>query len=510
MSFRRHILNIAHPLLGFVLLVSVHACSLAQIFPTQDSGDPATTDPTPTNAQPSTADLAMATVQIIALGRSDLIRDALWSGSGAIISPEGLILTNAHVVDNRAGEYTSLGIGMTMRTDQPSELQYLAEIAAVDYELDLAIIRIISDIYGEPIDVSLPFVRLGDSDRVEIGDQLRILGYPSIGGETISFTEGAVSGFSLERGIEGRAWIKTDATIAGGSSGGMGVNQVGELVGVATIVTSGSLEGDNVDCRPLADTNQDGRIDQRDTCIPVGGFINALRPVNLVEPLLQAVQAGEAYVAAGPPFMQASDRFDTSDIRLDEMVFSTAVTNDDHPASVVDVILEPTKDLYVFWDYEGLENGMTWGVYWYLDQVYLSEGSLENRRWSGGSAGNWWASLNSDAGLAPGLYEVVIEIEGEVWATEAIFVGESRERVLFEIDNQSELAVCYVMISPTLAQNWGPDELGPTEVIQSGQQRSFDIPAGEYDLWMLDCDFNTLSEEYGLMLDRDGGYILGE
>ena len=52
-----------------------------------------------------------------------------------------------------------------------------------------------------------------------------------------------------------------------------------------------------MDCRVLADTNLDGRINQYDICIPVGGFINALRPVNLARPLIDEARR---ILIAGP------------------------------------------------------------------------------------------------------------------------------------------------------------------------------------------------------------------
>lgn len=64
----------------------------------------------------------------------------------------------------------------------------------------------------------------------------RAMGYPGIGGEMTTFTKGVVSDFTCERGVEGRAFIKTDATIAGGNSGGLVANQQGESVGVPTQV----------------------------------------------------------------------------------------------------------------------------------------------------------------------------------------------------------------------------------------------------------------------------------
>ncbi len=95
------------------------------------------------------------------------------------------------------------------------------------------------------------------------------------------------------------AYIKTSATIAGGNSGGLAVNERGELIGVPTAVGSGDLEDDIVDCRALLDTNRDGYIDENDTCVPTGGFINALRPINLARELILAAQQGQVAIETG-------------------------------------------------------------------------------------------------------------------------------------------------------------------------------------------------------------------
>src|SRR3990172_273808 len=202
-------------------------------------------------------DLARAVVQIQALDAGD---QAVWHGSGTLISEDGLVLTNGHVVDERFDEYDHLGVAITEKTEDPPELKYVAEIAAVDYALDLAVVRIAEDLEGAAVDETFPFVATGNSDAVEIGDEVRILGYPGIGGETITFTDGVVSGFTAERSVGGRAWIKTDATIAGGHSRGAAVDASGKLIGVPTITGSGS-EASAVDCRQIEDTNRDGTID---------------------------------------------------------------------------------------------------------------------------------------------------------------------------------------------------------------------------------------------------------
>lgn len=219
-----------------------------------------------------------------------------WSGSGSIISPEGLILTNAHVVlPDRESPVDFLLVAMTENPDEAPVPAYYAEVVQADVGLDFAVLRIITDLYGEDVDadsLNLPHVTVGDSDELSLGDELTILGYPGIGGDTITLTGGKVSGFTGEAAYGNRAFIKTNATMAGGNSGGLAVNESGELVGVPTQLGYGGKE-DVIDCRILADTNGDGVVDELDGCIPTGGFINSLRPVNLAWPLIEKAMRGE-------------------------------------------------------------------------------------------------------------------------------------------------------------------------------------------------------------------------
>ncbi len=232
-------------------------------------------------------------------------------GSGTVLTRDGLILTNYHVVDvsdlvKQARNDRNIRILegkmvvlFTRQPDQPPVAMFIADVVDALPDLDLAVVRITSDLSGQEIDpdsLDLPFIELGDSDTVEIEDVLRIYGYPTIGGNTITFTRGNVSGFDSERGVKGRAWIKTDATISGGNSGGTALNDAGQLVGVPTQAAVSSAQ--NVtDCRRIQDTNGDGRIDDSDTCIPIGGFINALRPVNLAREMIEAALSERS---AGP------------------------------------------------------------------------------------------------------------------------------------------------------------------------------------------------------------------
>lgn len=459
----------------------------------------------PTPGPVAVRDLARAVVQIQAL---DSGGDPVWSGSGTFISKDGLILTNAHVIDDRSLEYDSLAVATTVETDLPPELNYVAQIAAVDYALDLAVVRVVSDLDGGDITEDFPFVPRGDSEAVEIGDNIRILGYPGIGGDTITFTNGVVSGFTSERSIGGRAWIKTDATITGGNSGGLAVDAAGRLIGVPTIVGSGANE-ETVDCRYITDTNRDGDVDDADNCVPVGGFINGLRPVNLAAPLIDAAISREEYVSPIETEAEPAGGFDTGSVFISGMVFADGVTEDDEPTEVRDAMPSGLTEVCGFWDYEGMEDGMSWEALWFIDGELSEDGSIVGDTWVGGESGNWWACiLDEEQGLSDGLYELIISVEDEHQGSRAIFVGGEHPPIELEVENISSFPICYIYISPSGAQNWGFDYLGIDEAIATGEKKKFDIAAGLYDLLIEDCDENELVDERDLSITEDSVYTV--
>jgi S1-C subfamily serine protease len=239
-------------------------------------------------------------VQIVAI--IDLDGDYVegWTGSGTIISEDGLILTNAHVVlSDRYYDVVDLIVSITREEDQPPEQMFYADVIQADAQLDLAVIKVRSDLSGGAANfasLGIQPVPIGDSNSLSLGDSITIIGYPGIGGETITLTRGEVSGFTSEEPYGNRAYVKTSATIAGGNSGGLAANDEGEIVGVPSAVGTGDIEDEFVDCRRLADTNRDGAIDEYDNCVPTGGFINALRPVQLALPMIQAAQSGQVAI----------------------------------------------------------------------------------------------------------------------------------------------------------------------------------------------------------------------
>jgi len=387
-------------------------------------------DPTSLQALPrATVQRAMkAVVEIVAIeeGAGGVIV-AKWGGSGTIVSEDGLILTNCHVAfpgamrNDPELDHDGLVIGITTRSDEPPRYAYIAEVVQYDASLDLAVIQITHTFDGSPVvaaELNLPTVPLGDSDELEIGDGLSIFGYPSIGGETLTLTTGNVSGFNRERGVEGRAWIKTDATIAGGNSGGMALSDQGELVGVPTRAGAGGVDK-TVDCRPIADTNGDGVINDKDNCVPIGGFLNALRPVNLAKPLIDAAKLGLGPQPA--PSVGGPTKRPTGTPQVSGTLFAPAVDDCDQPVSVVDSFPSGTEEIYLFFDYSNFQDGTAWQPVLYYNgkedpdvwPVYA---------WSGGESGSWWISLSNDP-LADGEYEFVLQYDDEKIESASVEVG---------------------------------------------------------------------------------------
>jgi serine protease Do len=154
-------------------------------------------------------------------------RPRLGSGSGFIVSPDGYILTNNHVVENA----TRVTVTMTDRRE------FEATVVGRDPNTDVAVLKV------EARD--LPTVAFGDSDALEVGDWVLALGYPLSIGETV--TAGIVSAKGKSIGIMQRNqdaaaplehFIQTDAAINPGNSGGPLVNLRGEVIGINTAIAS--------------------------------------------------------------------------------------------------------------------------------------------------------------------------------------------------------------------------------------------------------------------------------
>jgi serine protease Do len=392
------------------LVLVIPACIIGT--PTPSGPTQAAATPGAQNPEPSTlsrTDLIKATVQIYGLQTKNGKLTPIYIGSGTIISPTGLILTNAHIASPAAQgdaefEPDALAIGLMDQEDVPPVFLYFAKVRAVDGYMDLAVIQITSTLDGADVDpnsLNLPFVPLGNSDDLHIGDHINIFGFPGIGGDTITFTDGSVSGFTAEENLGDRAWIKTNATIAGGNSGGLAANDTGHIIGIPTIASSGAA-GDITDCRVVQDTNGDGVLDSRDTCIPIGGFINGLRPINLALPLIQAAKLGQAYASpyAGPskPISHGTGSESFSDITW------YSATNDCQAQDPVTSYPSGTSAMAAAFSFNGMTDGEPWAEKWMVDgqELYSSQYA-----WSSGQQGDTFTCLyNSQDAMPEGNYHL--------------------------------------------------------------------------------------------------------
>jgi serine protease Do len=139
-------------------------------------------------------------------------------GSGVIVSPEGYILTNNHVVDGATD----------VRVTLPDRREFKATVIGTDARTDIALLKIDAS--------NLPAITVGNSSKLQVGDSVLAIGNPYGVGQTVTMGIVSATGRS-DLGIEEyEDFIQTDAPINPGNSGGALVNDRGELVGINTAI----------------------------------------------------------------------------------------------------------------------------------------------------------------------------------------------------------------------------------------------------------------------------------
>ena len=154
--------------------------------------------------------------------RSDMQQQQTGLGSGVIVSPDGYVLTNNHVVEG--ADAIEVVLQDARRTT--------AQVIGTDPESDLAVLKLTLD--------KLPVMTLGNSDALQVGDQVLAIGNPFGVGQTV--TSGIVSALGRNQlGINTfENFIQTDAAINPGNSGGALVDVNGNLLGINTAIYSRS------------------------------------------------------------------------------------------------------------------------------------------------------------------------------------------------------------------------------------------------------------------------------
>ena len=330
----------------------------------------------------ATVDLVNATVQILMVATIGGQEQAYGWGSGTIISANGMILTNAHVAmptaaglgvyeadPTPAADPEDLIVAIIESEDRPAVPTYRATVVSADGYLDAAVIQIDRDLAGQPLangSLSLPTVPIGDSAALHVGDPMTVVGFPGIGGDTISLSSGRVSGFLGDDRIGDRAWIKTDAVVSGGNSGGLAANEAGELIGIPTR----------------------GRDD-------VGGY-SWVRPIALVMPLIEGAQAGRRTVDS-PYLVPGTGR---ESLLLDTWTDSEA----ECPArNRLTAYPSGTRNIIAALDHSGFASGEDIIRQWRIDGEVVFRGGFQLGE-GAESGGCLFTYIYSDRGLPDGTY----------------------------------------------------------------------------------------------------------
>lgn len=330
----------------------------------------------------------LATVQVIVpvAGEADLYS----TGSGTVLSVDGLILTNYHVMGeietstlyNETG-FAGIAVNPTNLRSAPV-LKYAARLIGGDPLLDLALLQIVGlleDINAPlPANLGLTAITVGDSEALEIGDEINAFGFPGIGGDTVTFTSGRLSGF-LDEDKDGYSeWLKVDLNINHGNSGGLATNDRGEMIGVPTAgVTDMGMIG----------LVRDGNLAME--------FVKR----TLLQPQTNSPSSPNAAYVSNVQFARSIDSHGQP--RRPDVRFPSA-----------------TDTIYATFNYGNFSANSNFAFNWYHNGFRIYNDLIV---WTYGSEGNTWVDLYNENGLDDGFYEVEISLNGTRLHRSGVTVG---------------------------------------------------------------------------------------
>ena len=196
--------------------------------------------------------------------RGDREQTQIGTGSGVIITEDGYIVTNNHVIQD------ATELEVTLNNNK----SYKAKLVGTDSKMDIALLKIEAD-------EKLPYTFFGDSDEIKVGEWVLAVGNPYNLNSTV--TAGIISAKARNLANDGiQSFIQTDAAVNPGNSGGALVNTRGELIGINTMISSptGSYTGysfavpSNITRKIIEDLMQFGNV-QRGVLGIEGGEMNS-------------------------------------------------------------------------------------------------------------------------------------------------------------------------------------------------------------------------------------------
>ncbi|RUO34375.1 hypothetical protein CWE13_12165 [Aliidiomarina shirensis] len=180
------------------------------------------------------------------------VADGAGSGSLLIRNNEVLVLTNKHVMEG----FNEADIAVLSDLNAPAELKFKAELKGFSDGYDIAVLRIVSDLEGNPItpedllqgQYGFPFSELtlaAPATETRRGEHVGVFGYPGVVEDEMVYTTGIISAvqYGEYKGQRLPLWYRTNAEISPGNSGGTVVNSRGEFIGIPSYVANQEVTG---------------------------------------------------------------------------------------------------------------------------------------------------------------------------------------------------------------------------------------------------------------------------
>lgn len=341
--------------------------------------------------------------------------------SGSMLDEEGYILTNFHCIgypddgiqdddlDSMGLEpgdfFNSKALSVIAVTDDPRKLPkptYVAQALSTDPVLDIAVLKVIALFNSkQQIGDTLPVVTmpLSDSDSVQTLDDVVVVGYPGIAGDTVTATEGRISGFLDEDGDDVFDWFKTDVLVNQGNSGGSALNEKGELVGIPT--------------QRLRDNS--------------GNVIYLIRPVNRAVAYIEEarrVGASGGQIATPSNNTPSTPTQTTGRGSFGEITFGEGFDDNSGITDEASAFASGIAEVHAGLPYQNMRDGTPWSYTWqYEGQDVTGEEDLE---WDFGASGVLDLSLSGKRGLSDGEYNLQVYLRGDLAQEAGFTVGKQQ------------------------------------------------------------------------------------
>lgn len=387
--------------------------------PTTTTVAPTTLPPTTTTTIPTPDALARSVVRVFGMRPDD--RKCI-SGSAVVVSADGLLLTNQHVTTSDLCDIVDFVVAVAPSADAGAVDRYRASLVAAGDTLDLAVLRVDRDLGGEPTVPQLTPALMGDANTLQLTDRVTAFGYPRASSDpdsgeySVTASSGTVIGF-----LDERKWIKIDADIEPGNSGGGLFDARGRLVGIPTRSYTGTTFGQ-----------------ARSVNLAAGLIAAATAPPPAPPPPAETAPPTEPPTAPPPPTEPPTEPPSVPPTRSPQVRFTPSTLAPGTPApplppgfdpgtvTVRSVVVAPGKvdgrpatgsfspgitQVCVFWRTTGLAEGAPQHGRWYLDGVLVVETWLLRR--PGLPADdylNWCLPAEAAGPLPSGAYRFVYDV----------------------------------------------------------------------------------------------------